>query len=289
MKKLSFSGHETFHCRHFWLKKGYDFIKNKHRFHDLEAVVELGVGKNMVSAIHYWMRAFGLLDEQDQLTYWAEYFFSKNGKDPYLENFGTLWLMHYLLIRAEKASIYSLVFNEFRKERIEFNKNHLEAFINRKCSENNFSISDKSIQKDINVFLTNYLRPKSKLSNIEDDYSGILIDLDLIQELTILETGGNSWYKIENTEREEIPIEIILYTILDSYPNQNSISFHKLLNDYNSIGSIFLITPNGMIKKIEAIVKKYPEVIFKDTAGIKEIQIKAKLLKWDILNGYYEI
>jgi len=24
MVKLSFSGHEKFHCRQFWLKKGYD-------------------------------------------------------------------------------------------------------------------------------------------------------------------------------------------------------------------------------------------------------------------------
>ena len=30
MKKLTFSGHETFHCRNFWLKKGYDFIKSNH-------------------------------------------------------------------------------------------------------------------------------------------------------------------------------------------------------------------------------------------------------------------
>lgn len=24
--KLTFSGHDTFHCRHLWLKKGYDFV-----------------------------------------------------------------------------------------------------------------------------------------------------------------------------------------------------------------------------------------------------------------------
>ncbi|RYG02779.1 MAG: DUF4007 family protein, partial [Chitinophagaceae bacterium] len=23
--KYTFSGHETFHCRHLWLKKGYEF------------------------------------------------------------------------------------------------------------------------------------------------------------------------------------------------------------------------------------------------------------------------
>lgn len=53
--KPTFSGHETFQCRHLWLKKGYDFVKSGKAFSDEDAVVELGVGKNMVTAIRYWM------------------------------------------------------------------------------------------------------------------------------------------------------------------------------------------------------------------------------------------
>ena len=49
--RYSFSGHESFHCKSLWLKKGYDFICNKKHFADTDSVVELGVGKNMVSAI----------------------------------------------------------------------------------------------------------------------------------------------------------------------------------------------------------------------------------------------
>ena len=48
MDKLSFSGHESFHCRNVWLKKGYDFLQLKHKFSEPTAVVNLGVGKNMV-------------------------------------------------------------------------------------------------------------------------------------------------------------------------------------------------------------------------------------------------
>jgi hypothetical protein len=65
-EKLSFTGHDSFHCRSFWLKKGYDFVKNGGQFND-NAVVELGVGRNMVNAVRYWMRCFGLTDENDKL------------------------------------------------------------------------------------------------------------------------------------------------------------------------------------------------------------------------------
>ena len=54
--KIGFSGHETFVCRHFWLKKGYDFIKSGHSFSQDDAVVRLGVGKNMVTAISFWLK-----------------------------------------------------------------------------------------------------------------------------------------------------------------------------------------------------------------------------------------
>ena len=49
----SFSGHETFACRSFWLKKGYNYFKSNKKFSSSESVIELGVGKNMVNAIFF--------------------------------------------------------------------------------------------------------------------------------------------------------------------------------------------------------------------------------------------
>src|SRR3990172_1924861 len=114
-QKLTFSGHESFHCRTLWLKKGYDFISSDKKFNAPDAVVDLGVGKNMVSAINYWMKSFGLLKKENKLSDIAVFIFGKNGVDPYLENPATLWLLHYHLVTESHASIYSLVFNDFRK------------------------------------------------------------------------------------------------------------------------------------------------------------------------------
>lgn len=58
--RLLFQGHDTFLCRTSWLKKGYDFVQEAGGFNDADAVVRLGVGKNMVTSIRYWLRAFGL-------------------------------------------------------------------------------------------------------------------------------------------------------------------------------------------------------------------------------------
>ncbi len=53
----------------------------------------------MVTAIRYLLRSFGLLDENDQPNETAEYLFGENGKDTFLEDFGSIWLLHYLLVK----------------------------------------------------------------------------------------------------------------------------------------------------------------------------------------------
>ena len=49
--KYTFSGHESFTCKTLWLKKGYDFILNGFDFNSPDAVIRLGVGKNIVQGV----------------------------------------------------------------------------------------------------------------------------------------------------------------------------------------------------------------------------------------------
>ena len=78
-----------------WLKNGYDYVSKKKSFNAEDAVVELGVGKNMVSSIRFWMKAFNLLTTTDELTNFAHKLLSEDGYDPYMEDEGTLWLLHH--------------------------------------------------------------------------------------------------------------------------------------------------------------------------------------------------
>ena len=192
MIKLSFTGHETFHCRNYWLKKGLDHIWSGQKFND-DAIISLGVGKNMVSSIRFWLRSFDVLDENDQPNQLAEKLFKDKGHDPFCEDIGTIWLLHYLLVTNEKSTTPHFVFNEFRKQRVEFHREQLLAFLERQCKAENANYHVNSIKKDIGVFINNYLTPlKSK--GIEDDFSGLLYELNLIQRLE--KYDKNTWYKI---------------------------------------------------------------------------------------------
>ena len=121
MNRPLFSGHESFQCKTHWLKRGYDFVSDQNnKFTDDDAVVKLGVGKNMVASIKFWMRAFGMLSGESSnmhLTDIADYLFKDDvGVDPYLEDLGTLWLLHFMLIHEDYASIYKLTFVDYHKQ-----------------------------------------------------------------------------------------------------------------------------------------------------------------------------
>jgi len=288
MDKLFFSGHESFHCRALWLPKGYHFIKKRKQFSQESAVSELGVGKNMVSSIKFWLESFYICDQDLRLTSFADFIFGSNGVDPYLEDPATLWLLHYYLVTVKRASIYHLVFNEFRKERIEFNRNQLERFLKRYLDERNQPYSPNTIGSDISVLLRTYIRPKNAAQNIEENFSSLLIDLELIEEIRKKDEDKNLWYRIENSEREDIPEEIILFCILDNRSYGQSIALQSLLSDVNSVGNVFALNGNGLIRKVKNLTQKYRFITYMDNAGIREIQFKKKIEPWRILRDYYE-
>jgi hypothetical protein len=281
-KKLIFSGHETFHCKNIWLKKGYDFVKKNGKFTD-DACVELGVGRNMVSSIRFWLRAFGIIDlNSEKPTEIASFLFDENiGKDKYLENETSLWLLHYFLIITDYSSIYSIIFNDFRKLKPEFDKTNFATYI----EELDSSINQNTLSKDFAVFLRTYHSKNTKEK--EDSFSGFFSDLELIHE--IKKKDSSSKFSISNNKEQNIPIELVLFIILENKEYGNSISFKSLYSDFNSVGNIFAFTNNQLEKKLISISEKYTDIVYSNDAGIKELQFKdVKPNSFQILKECYE-
>jgi hypothetical protein len=285
--RFSFSGHETFACKTYWLKKGLDFMRiPESRFNDETAVVDLGVGKNMVASIRYWLRVFGLVDDNDVPTDFAEFIFGENGADLYLEDTVTLWLLHYQLIKLQKASIYSLVFDHFRRERHDFSKPHLRRFLQRRIDEKKESFSDNTLESDIKTFLNGYI--SSNPNDIEEGYSNVLQELNLLSHYIQLDDHGHKidWYRFDVSPKMDLPLEAMLFIILDNEDYGNSISLSALANDEAGLGSVFLLTELALSDKLKEIPAAYG--VFTETAGNPVLQLNEGLDKWSILTNYYE-
>ena len=284
-KKLSFSGHESFQCRSLWLKKGYDFVTTGNSFVSEEAVVELGVGKNMVNAIRYWMKAFGLTTETDKPTQLAQKLLNDvDGWDPYLEDLGTLWLLHYQLATTARASAYGLIFNGLRRDKIEFTKSHFLNYAKRQAEIRGESVNENTIKSDFDVFVRMYLRPDAK--DRDEGLVGIMTELNLIRVLRRPQREDH--LVIENTEKTNLPDAILLYGILANRQFDLSINFNALLTEPDQVGSVFALNATGLYTKLERIVAdKTNNAVFSDQAGIRELSFKSIPDPMTVLAKYY--
>lgn len=279
MARYSFSGHETFPCKALWLKKGYDFLTNQHNFNDNDAVVYLGVGKNMVTSIRFWMKAFGLT-QNDKLTPFAEFFFSdETGRDSFLEDTNSLWILHYNLVKGQVASLYNLLFLGLQRELKTFDRDQINTFIKRKCAvpEQQNVYNENTVKKDIGVLLSNYVMPNS--TKMLDEYNALLLDLRLIRSY-------DRKYVINQTDPSQISSAIILYALLDYCPEDKTISFDKL----QEIALIFGLSVPDLIVILERLAAQYPDqIVYTDNAGVRNIQfIGSEMDKFDVLDKYYK-
>ena len=294
--KYTFSGHDSFQCRQLWLKKGYDFAAAGGSFNDESAVAKLGVGKNMVTSIRYWLKAFNITGANDAPTTFGHKLLSDSGWDPYFEDETTLWLLHYQLVKSAIASSYFLIFNEFRRERIEFTKAHFVDFIERKSKvEKGINFNRNTVASDFEVFRKMYF-PSRDEKSIEDGFAGLLSGLGIVsviqkdREESIGVKGKErvEAFYIGNIERPTIPNEAVLFSILDNPAYGDSISLNNLSTDINSPGAIFGLSKPGIFSKLDQMTKqKKYKISFSDHAGINELQFKEKPDPFTILDGYY--
>ena len=280
--KYTFSGHESFPCKSLWLKKGYDFVVDGDDFNSPEAVIGLGVGKNMVISIRFWLKAFGIT-ENDKSTWLGDYLFDDvSGKDKYLEDIATLWLLHFNLVFSEEATLYKMFFCGVQRERTHFEREQVLTYVKLRMVEANKMtlFNANTVKKDIGVLLQNYALPRKAQSN--EDFSSLLIDLDLIRQ----SSEGKDYYFNVGGKRK-VTKEIFLYGLLKlkEQEGDNTISFDTI---QERVGLVFCMQDFETIEMLKQLASDYSQYFaYSDVAGIKQIQFIKDLEVKQVLDDYY--
>lgn len=260
-----------------WLKKGYDYLVDHNRFSDSDAVVKLGVGKNMVQSIKFWLRAFALL-HNDETTEIAQYIFDdRDGKDPFAEDRATIWILHYLLVITAVASIYHLMFVDLQREKKEFDKDQALSFIKRKCNvpEQKNVFNENTVKKDIRVLLQNYLAPTNPKNN--EEYASVLLELGLVRE-------NEGKYSFNEISAEQVDPLIILFALVHIAGEDKTVSFDKL----QELSLIFCMPISSFLVSVRSLSERYPkEIIYTDNSGIRNVQFLKRIDALEVLNRYY--
>jgi len=283
-----FSGHETFPMRYGWLKKVYDAclpIRKKKKgsiirdlFNSDEAIVTLGVGKNMVSSMRHWSIYSSLLDFDNNknlvINDFADELFKDEGLDPWTENFATLWYIHWNLVTRKTSNnrlyTYLWFFNYYNGNT--FDKDNLaEQILEAVKASGLRQPSPSTLKRDIECFLGIYSSRNNKDITDEDNIESPLTELELITPLV-----RRNIFQINRGIKPTITIYTFLYSLLKfwgSYsPNSKAISFESICYNPISPGRIFLLNEDAIAEYLHNLSDETRGAFeYTETAGMKQI------------------
>lgn len=275
--KVAFGRHETFGLRYGWLPKGFQaFIENPDIFKDDEATVRLGVGKNMVSSIRYWLQASRMIERTNDglfATRLGVDLLSEDGWDPYLEDEATIWLIHWLTAtNAELATATYWLFNRFHKP--EFTTLEVtSALLDFAKEKITAKTSETTIKNDIALTLRMYVQSKGNTRTpLEEALDSPLSLLNLVSRLP-----GNKMYQSKSEVHERLPLGIFGFAVTEIFNihESNMIPIEDLMYSDDGIpalGSVFRLTENALITKLEKLVSYIPGLFeLRETAGIHQL------------------
>lgn len=256
-------------------------MKRERNFNAPDTVIDLGVGKNMVSSIRFWLKSFGLYDGKD-LSELADYLFDEvAGRDKYMEDLATLWLLHFMIVTSDEATLYDWLFRGLQKERKEFDRAQVLSYVKRRLLEDNkYSLfNENTVKKDIGVLLLNYVIPQKASSN--EDYSSLLLDLDLIR----MDSDNNKVYFFNIEGKRQVTPEIFFYGLVKLKGEERTVPYELL----QELGLIFCMSDLETINMLKYIAEKYSNFVnYSDVAGIRQMQFIQDIDPMMVLNNYYD-
>lgn len=274
----AFARHESFHPRYGWIKKAVDAAAREDDvFNRDDAVVELGVGKNMVKSIKHWGLACKVITPAPgggrrprlQPTPMGAALFGADGADPYMELPGTDWLIHWLLhAPPSQAPVAWLALNEFTA--IEFEEGELLQFaIDRLATFAN--IQESSIKKDVSVFLRMYSSGHGVRATIEERIDAPFRGLGLLQP-SIHERG---MFRFNVAPKPTLPPMVFASVVLDFVARTDSdsrvVSLSRALAEVGSPGRVYKLTDDAVLDLLQAACDESKVISLATAAGMPQL------------------
>ena len=297
---MKFRAHDTFFIRKGWLSKGMRnvlaapdvFISKTNNPMDI-----LGIGANMVKALRYWMVAVGLTKEAlagqrvQTPTQLGEII---HQNDPYFEETGTLWLLHYMLVRDKEAidtvaTAWWYFFNEFKMA--EFTRDDFLTQINKFLRNSDEGEKPaRAIEDDFNCIINTYVsRMKSNPEKIkpESNIDCPLGELGLIDIVGTEKGGGRQKiYRKSAPKKDMLHPLILLAVLIDQAQSATEIRISSIQNDNGNAGKAFnldIISLTSLLYKIEIL----GHIKVNRTAGLDVINILTGWTFFDCVREYY--
>ena len=297
-----FARHETFHPRYGWFRKAYaTAAANGRGFSVEDAPVVIGVGKNMVRSIKFWGQAAKLITSEPGTssrrasymipTAFGHALFGSDGWDPYMEDPGTIWLLHWMLLAPpSRVPVWWLVFNELQA--VDFDDDVLASAITAQIeSAGAWSRPHPSaITKDLAALLRTYAPAvHTARANFDD-----LLDCPLRELGLITRSAATGNYRFVLGSKPTLPSEIVTVACLDYLDRRQrsaqTVTLAHLANEPGGPGRAFRLAERDIHAALAGVARTNSSLEVLAPTGAQQLawSDSPAQIAVEILNDYFQ-
>ena len=283
--KPSFGGQEKFVFRDGWLKKGVDAVSAEPGiFSDDQALVVLGVGKNMVRSIRHWCLATGVCEESDGpdrkrsigVSSFGRQLMIDGGWDPFVEDSSTLWILHWQLTEnLQRSLVWHIIFARFYD--VEFTKLQLGQFLTKQFERLGVTTTSGMIAREIDCFVRTYAPTRAHSGKInEETLDCPLTELDLIRFV-----AQDNVYRFNIGAKPTLPDAVFSYALLHYLDriaqHRRTVAVDECVYGEGSPGQVFRMDENSVVERLEKLAElTNGQIRLQESAGLNQLYISTE-------------
>lgn len=300
-----YSGHDTFQCRYAWLPKAVRMVGGPNQQPDLfddedNAMVRLGVGKNMVRSISFWAETAGILKgtaSNMAVTEFGRVLLGHEGHDEYLENIQTLWLLHWKIATSPQPLFaWDFLLNHWHRP--DFSRREaIQAFMERTTVLGK-NLSENTLETHFDVFLHTYLPTRSRKGLVlEDNLDCPLVELRLLkvsgERVSTDSARREPTYSFRTEEKPDISDELFIFCLDEfwkaKFPNSATLPFREISVAAGSPGQVFKLPERWVRERLDRIQNESRGTfVFDDSASLQQVRRMKRTEPWTLLGRIYD-
>jgi hypothetical protein len=305
-KNYRISGHESFPCRYTWLPKAVRGLRINPKLFldDHQAMVDLGVGKNMVRSIRFWSQVTGMSGTGPKgtghlLTHLGVALLGERGLDPFLEDVRTLWLIHWNLSSEIVSPLLAWDYLLNRWQQPELVPSVVVEELHKEAAKKEEALSRATIEQHFETFLHTYVPTRGRKGEVqEDNLDCPLVELELIMrvgERSLDRTDGRSEpvYAFRREEKPDITSELFVYCLNDFWNRRHDVdsilTFGQIAYGHGGPGQIFKLPEEDVRARADRL-ESQTKGLFKytESASLQRVHRQRKTPSIELLKAVYE-
>lgn len=292
----AFGRHETFTPRYAWLKRGYDAVASpnyvtnmaardgEYIFNTDDAHHELGVGKNQARSMRFWLQAFRIIEEHKlegrralaaEPTIFGDALLRDGGLDPYLEDSGSWWLLHWMALSpGGYLPVWWTVFHTFQA--VEFSAaqliEHVQAQVDATSGWHQpRSPNASTVKKDVLALLRAYAGTSGsrRRDTLDDDLDAPFVPLTLLRE-----SDEAGIFRFGIGPKPGLPAAVATFACFDFLSRTGNTARQVLIatlaSEQGGPGRAFKLTERDLAEQLAGAAQLHPDLLAVTSTGGSE-------------------